>query len=286
MVITFLAQVIVVNLCDGATRLTMGHNRQVNHGKRLVAIWRAIEPGMWPFLTFKIAQALQMTPGRVSVICDDKVWTEPEIQLKDFWKEGCTLTMLETPAWGVARLETLKAKFLKHGKLEKEADGCRRHDAELPDGLALPSILVELMKMGAKWTFKDLFHLEMFVLTDEANLDIFGDEECRDDWREEHGDDNCANTWWLCIGNSSEYDYYYVNAKEDSPDFGQVRHIVNNCDEESIYTQAPFDNFLDAVERYVDAQERLQTDSDDEGKNFSEYNRAPNGCKPRKRLRL
>jgi len=97
------------------------------------------------FLTFKIAQALQMTPGRVSVICDDKVWTEPEIQLKDFWKEGCTLTMLETPAWGVARLETLKAKFLKHGKLEKEADGCRRHDAELPDGLALPSILVELM---------------------------------------------------------------------------------------------------------------------------------------------
>ena len=141
-------------------------------------------------------------------------------------------------------------------------------------------------KMGAKWTFKDLFHLEMFVLTDEANLDIFGDEECRDDWREEHGDDNCANTWWLCIGNSSEYDYYYVNAKEDSPDFGQVRHIVNNCDEESIYTQAPFDNFLDAVERYVDAQERLQTDSDDEGKNFSEYNRAPNGCKPRKRLRL
>ena len=54
------------------------------------------------FLTFKIAQALQMTPGRVSVICDDKVWTEPEIQLKGFWKEGCTLTMLETPAWGVA----------------------------------------------------------------------------------------------------------------------------------------------------------------------------------------
>ena len=47
-----------------------------------------------------------------------------------------------------ARLETLKAKFLKHGKLEKEADGCRRHDAELPDGLALPSILVELMPQG------------------------------------------------------------------------------------------------------------------------------------------
>ena len=141
-------------------------------------------------------------------------------------------------------------------------------------------------KMGVKWTFKDLFHLEIFVLTDEANLSVFGDEECREDWREEHGDDTCANTWWLCIGNSSEYDYYYVNAKEDSPDFGQVRHIVNNCDEESIYTQAPFDNFLDAVERYVDAQERLQTDSDEEGTNFSEYNREPIGRKPPKRHKL
>ncbi|CAE7348815.1 unnamed protein product [Symbiodinium natans] len=241
------------------------------------------------FLKSKISQALNLSLGRVSLVCDSKVWTDPNAQLKDIWQEGSTLTLLKNPNWDVARLDTLKAKFVKHGKVEQESHGCRKHDAALPEGCKLPEILVELLKMGVKWTFKDLFHCEMFVLTDDANMDIYGDEECRQDWQEEHGEDSCAHPWWVCIGNSSEYDFYYLNTKESSPTFGQVKRIVNNCDEETVYTEAPFDNYLDAVERYVNDQEKLDPEAEEEDedyKNFSEYNIEPNGRKIRKKLRL
>ena len=46
----------------------------------------------------------------------------------------------------------------------------------------------------------------------------------------------------------------WTSSFEDSPTYGQVNRIVNNCNEETVFTEAPFDNFLDAVERYIDDQ--------------------------------
>eukprot|EP00435_Cladocopium_sp_Y103_P026493 s931_g6.t1 len=94
-------------------------------------------------------------------------------------------------------------------------------------------------------------------------------EECKADWMEEHGEDSCAGDDWICIGESSEYDYFFVNLRKTSPHFGMVKHIVNNCDEdpdldfrqETAFSEAPFDRFLDIVESF--AEQEANEDEDD-----------------------
>ena len=56
---------------------------------------------------------------------------------------------------------------------------------------------------------------------------------------------------WALVCITSEYDFYFVNVRADSAQFGSTRHIVNNCYEEQKFTEPPFDNFLDVVEAYT-----------------------------------
>mmetsp|Transcript_673 Transcript_673/g.620 ORF Transcript_673/g.620 Transcript_673/m.620 type:complete len:98 (-) Transcript_673:25-318(-) len=72
---------------------------------------------------------------------------------------------------------------------------------------------------------------------------------------------SCASDDWTCIGESSEFDFFFVNLRKSSPNFGMVKHIVNNCDEETVFTEAPFDRFLDLVEAFT--AEQATEDHDD-----------------------
>jgi hypothetical protein len=164
-------------------------------------------------------------------------------------------------AWNEARLEALKVLFLKRGEVHTEADAAKcevSHDAELPEGLKLPDSLRATLKLGAKWNFTkgsyDVFNGNLYVKAPADTTDIFGDEDCRAERLKEHGgESSCAGKDWALVYVTSEYDFYFVNLRADSPEFGAVRHIVNNCYEEEAFTAAPFDRFLDVVEAWAEA---------------------------------
>ncbi|CAL1147507.1 unnamed protein product [Cladocopium goreaui] len=171
-----------------------------------------------------------------------------------------TLSVIKSEGWVPLRMQALKAKVEKRGKVQSDpAEGGLSADAALPEGLEFPSALRLLLQHGAKWTFgaEGIPPLCLYAATREVGNDIFGDEECKADWMEEHGEDSCAGDDWICIGESSEFDYFFVNLRKTSPNFGMVKHIVNNCDEdpdETGFSEAPFDRFLDIVESFAEHQ--------------------------------
>lgn len=52
-----------------------------------------------------------------------------------------------------------------------------------------------------------------------------------------------------------------MNLRTSSKDFGQVKLMVNNCDEETLFSHAPFENFLDTVNAFV--ADMAEKDEDD-----------------------
>jgi len=174
--------------------------------------------------------------------------------------------------WSEARLEQLKELFLKQGEIHSEPDHAKNelsHEGVLDEGHELPELLQNVLKIGAKWNFTkdsyDCFGCNILVVSPAKTTDIFGDEECRKDWLEEHGDESCAGKDWALVCVTSEYDFYFVNIRADSEQFGATRHIVNNCFEEEVFTKAPFATFLDVVEAFAKTNaDKVKTDEEDE----------------------
>eukprot|EP00927_Polykrikos_kofoidii_P017928 TRINITY_DN18227_c0_g1_i1.p1 TRINITY_DN18227_c0_g1~~TRINITY_DN18227_c0_g1_i1.p1 ORF type:complete len:200 (+),score=42.07 TRINITY_DN18227_c0_g1_i1:100-699(+) len=194
--------------------------------------------------------------------------------------------------WDATRIESLKELFLKHGEVHQKAEkkDHLEHDDELPPGLELPTCLKALLRTCAKWNFTkescDVFNCNMFLMSPKDDC-IFGDGACREDWKKECakevGGESCAGPDWACIAASSEYDFYFVNLRKDSPLFGTTRHIVNNTREEEVFTEAPFEKFLDVVEAYAKANaDKKPEESEDEAD--IEYDCFSN-FKPSKRAR-
>lgn len=193
--------------------------------------------------------------------------------------EGCTLTFVRTKGWDSLRLSMLRKLFVSKGEVHEVCLDKRRvhHDTKFAEGMSLPDVLKSLLRLGAKWNFRrgscDVFGLNIWVTAPADTVEIFGDAECRQDWLERHGEDSCASAHWALLGASSEYDYYFVNLKTDDPQFGAVRRIVNNCDEEEVFTSAPFEHFMDLVERYAKANSGAdcEADSEDDLPSFSRF---------------
>jgi hypothetical protein len=70
-------------------------------------------------------------------------------------------------------------------------------------------------------------------------IQIFGDEECRQEWAEaEHiqrpGQPSVADPGWLCIGSFSEFDYLFCSFDAASPHFGKCCQHKNLPEEVSL----------------------------------------------------
>jgi len=82
---------------------------------------------------------------------------------------------------------------------------------------------------------------------------------------------SCATPDWLYFAYFSEYDYLFVNINSKSPQFGAVRHIVNNCCSDDEFTDAPFSNFVELVTEYAKAYENKKEDENEVDKLWWEF---------------
>ncbi|CAK9051987.1 unnamed protein product [Durusdinium trenchii] len=173
----------------------------------------------------QLAEVLQCEATALSLVLGTSTWDDGKA--KDVLSEGAEITVIKSEGWVVPRIEALKAKFEKFGKLLTEPGKHElSHDAELPEGLEFPASLALLLKYAVKWSYRTdmgIPPLELFVANQDFKLDIFGDEECKADWMEEHGEESCAGDDWMLLASSSEYDYFFVNVKKSSPHFGMVK---------------------------------------------------------------
>lgn len=118
----------------------------------------------------------------------------------------------------------------------------------------IPKELVSMWNLSSEWHLihdhYDVFGFNVFGPKKLVDLTacVFGDNEIRQEWEQELGPDSCAHIDWLCFASYSEYDYIFVNLNKDSTLFGATKHMVNNCNQENIATQAPFINFIDYME--------------------------------------
>eukprot|EP00931_Biecheleriopsis_adriatica_P063554 TRINITY_DN38509_c0_g1_i1.p1 TRINITY_DN38509_c0_g1~~TRINITY_DN38509_c0_g1_i1.p1 ORF type:complete len:285 (+),score=62.81 TRINITY_DN38509_c0_g1_i1:49-855(+) len=206
---------------------------------------------------------IRLTVG-CTTLPDDSTVEECQIEA------GSQISVLRTKAWERSRMDALKNLFLKQGELHSQAsEGELSHDSKLPAGLELPDSLTALLQIAPKWNFTkgscDVFNCNIYLLSPE-NCDIFGDEECREEWKSSHDKDfeggSCAGKDWACIGATSEYDFYFVNLCKESPLFGATRRIVNNCDEEDEFTEPPFEKFLNVVEAYAKTNSAKEPEKD------------------------
>eukprot|EP01043_Picozoa_sp_COSAG02_P050949 COSAG02_NODE_5298_length_4461_cov_2.071068_4_plen_275_part_00 len=108
---------------------------------------------------------------------------------------------------------------------------------------AVPPTLASLWLESRTWHFSqghcDVFGFNIFSpdSVKTVTVQIFGDLECRDDWLEHMREcqpeqPSVAERGWLCIASLSEYDFLFSCFDSSSPNFGHVRHMVNNCCEE------------------------------------------------------
>jgi hypothetical protein len=69
----------------------------------------------------------------------------------------------------------------------------------------------------------------------QSTVDIFGDKENIKLWFKESGTpeqsvSNLSNrSVWVCIGCYNEFDFIFVQVNKNSPWFGKVKVMVNNC---------------------------------------------------------
>lgn len=155
-------------------------------------------------------------------------------------------------------LESLRQIFLIKGTIKPPK--------ETADYSHLPSELQELLKIGSEWslTGDDIYGFNIAYTSDrETKVGILGDEECLQEWDDDHGPPNVAENEYHFLGGYSEYDYFFVNADPNSPDFGATRLIVNNCNDDDALTTGAFINFLKTADRF--SKEFLKDDEGESG---------------------
>ncbi|KAL6041850.1 hypothetical protein QOT17_024741 [Balamuthia mandrillaris] len=149
---------------------------------------------------------------------------------------------------------------------EKQRDG----------GIVLPRELKQfylfangMNRIGCEfWCFGDNFYpLEKCGY--KTKKDIFGDEGIMKEWRKEKEEKelspggSCASPGWILFGASSEFDYYFINCAPNSPFFGQVRHIVNNCNEDELLAPS-FQAFIQTVTKGMEQRRSTNNKEEDE----------------------
>ena len=143
--------------------------------------------------------------------------------------------------------------------------------SERLEELAAPDELKEMLKLSKEWHLqRDHYNVFGMNLFDKESVwidkvQIIGDAELVEQWRDEHESPNCAEDGWQCFAVFSEYDFVFVCTnpgllsfesqldESSGENFGATRHMVNNCWEDSSLTCAPFSNFLASLVRFAEA---------------------------------
>ena len=109
---------------------------------------------------------------------------------------------------------------------------------------AVPPSLAALWCEAGEWHFShshyNVFGCNLFAPASvvQSTEQIFGDWDCRADWRaglagRQPEQPSVADPGWLCVASFSEYDFLFCCFDSASPHFGHIRHMVNNCGEEN-----------------------------------------------------
>jgi hypothetical protein len=119
-------------------------------------------------------------------------------------------------------------------------------DVSLPTINDLPQCLPTLQALwqhGSEWHFcKDHYNVYGFNIVSPTNIvqtsvDVFGDEEMRQEWAANHHSPNCGEPGWFLWASVSEFEYLFVCLDASSAHYGRVRRIVNNVgDDEKLQT--------------------------------------------------
>jgi hypothetical protein len=109
--------------------------------------------------------------------------------------------------------------------------------------LRTPPLLREIWRIGNEWHLLESGHHNVFGFNifsietvDKVSADVFGDDDERQAWAGREamkGRSSCAETSWRAFASFSEFDYLFICIDPEIIDYGKVKHIVNNCCEES-----------------------------------------------------
>ncbi len=116
----------------------------------------------------------------------------------------------------------------------------------------LPEDFQKLLQKGSEWHLTDSEPFGFNIYSKFiSKVDVFGDEDLVEEWKDEHDGPNCAQHKFKCFAIISEYEYLFIDVDPKSSTFGGTRYCVNNCDDDEELTPAPFKNFLLAMEEYL-----------------------------------
>lgn len=124
----------------------------------------------------------------------------------------------------------------------------------------VPEELKIMWKTSSEWhLIKDHYNVFGFnihsprqIIELETSNCIFGNDDFRKVWKDDHGNNSCGNEDWVCIVTCSEFDYIFVNLNKNSSLYGSTRYIINNCDEDKHLTDSPFSNFIDYIQKFIE----------------------------------
>ena len=81
-------------------------------------------------------------------------------------------------------------------------------------------------------------------------VDFVGDIS-PEEWREEHPGPNCCDKNYRFSGKVGEFDGFFVDINPKSQHYGAVRYAVENESEDTLFTPAPFANFLQFLDLWT-----------------------------------
>lgn len=139
-------------------------------------------------------------------------------------------------------IEAIYKCFLVHGEVKPPMETAESFE---------PPELKALMKKGSEWhVFENHYNVYGLNLMSSRGkflpkVNVLGDEELIVEWKETfEGQRNSASDDYECFAAISEYDYLFVNINKQSKYFGEVRLVVNNCVEDTVFSPPPFSNFV------------------------------------------
>lgn len=165
------------------------------------------------------------------------------------------------------RIAKLLDLFEKFGESDKPG----RHEK-----ITLPKELNEMINASVAWHSQegsmDVEGLNLWIRNtkhqrDQEKIQIFGDKDLLEEQKKDKVS-VCAKDQWTVLGATSESDYLFVNTDRSSKDFGATRLLLIEIPEDHLLTPAPFDNFLKAVEAWMEKWVAFRTKVDKDGKDW------------------
>ena len=105
----------------------------------------------------------------------------------------------------------------------------------------------------------DSFGLNIFAPASvlKKTNEIFGDEDLRSEWRDDHDQPNVGCNGWVCFASFSEYDFLFVCVDaSQSSHYGTIRRCVNNCNEDEPIHSAEF--LVESIKKYLAARKQAK----------------------------